>query len=196
MDQSAISIDKLYEFGEAHRKAASEPGPVSASNEFERAFWFESKYFPREEIFEDARQYHLWAAYLIESSRKIEDQLEELVNGVISAGDRWWDESGRKKVTNSLDSLLAGRGSIRELEREAQVFMNAVAAVSFTTGFEHQVAVSALAETLRQIHETYGRVFDLCDLKLTSIWSRRLTYANLTIGTIALAVAFASLALQ
>ena len=196
MTLSGIPLDKLYEFGEAHRKAALEPGPVSASNEFERAFWFESKYFPREEIFEDARQYHLWAAYLIESSREIEDKLDELVNEVIAAGDGWWDEIGRRKVASSLDLLLASRASIREMEREAQVFMNAVAAVSFTTGFEHQVAVSALAETLRQIHETYGRVFDLCDLKLTSIWSRRLTYANLTLGTIALAVAIASLVLQ
>lgn len=193
MARPSGSEEKLYRFGEAHRKAASEPGPVSSNNEFERAFWFEGKHFPHDEIFQDSRQYHLWAAYLIEASRKIEDHLDKLVNEVVTAGDSWWDEQSRRRVVNSLGSLLARRGSIRELGREAEVFMNAVAAVSFVHGIEHQVAVSALGETLRQIHETYGRAFDLCNLKLTAIWSRRLTYANLAIGVTALFVAIFAL---
>ena len=185
--------DKKYSFGEARKRAIQHKATASGSNEFEKAYLWEKIHFPDGEKFSDFRQYHFWAAFLVESAREVCEGLDVLLSQAFALGEAWYDEKSRKAASSILDSLFAQLESIRNVQRESEVIMNAVAATNFARGDEHQTAITALAESIRQMNEAYKRTFDVCNLKLNSIWSRRVTYANTFIGLSALVVALISI---
>ncbi|OAT82342.1 hypothetical protein [Desulfotomaculum copahuensis] len=127
---------------------------------------------------------NLWAAKLFEAGRKIEDEIDNLLESTHQEQTGLFKKSKNLKV--NLDHAFSQLKGLQEFEADVREFQNFI----LTTDFHQKGdAIETLSDLARQLSDKLFLCFDLINRKLNEITAARITAGNLTLTVFFLIIA-------